>query len=114
METINTIEEYLERLKAKKTLSRFEVEIKFKWSAEAWGKVRAVITYLSSANLRSADLSSADLSSANLSSANLSFADLSFADLRSADLRSANLSSADLRSAKGTFIFNFGVKMKVV
>ncbi|OGI12480.1 hypothetical protein A3K64_00035 [Candidatus Micrarchaeota archaeon RBG_16_36_9] len=48
------------------------------------------------------------------SSANLRYADLRFANLRSADLRFADLRYADLRSAKGSFIFNFGVKLKVV
>ena len=34
--------------------------------------------------------------------------------LRRVDLREANLSGADLRGAKGEFIFNWGVKLKVV
>jgi len=36
------------------------------------------------------------------------------ADLSEADLKWADLSEADLRGAKGTFIFNFGAKLKVV
>jgi uncharacterized protein YjbI with pentapeptide repeats len=74
---------------------------------------------LSSANLSEADLSEADLSEANLrgadlNEANLRGADLSWANLRGADLREADLSWANLRGAKGTFIFNWGVKLKVV
>jgi len=44
----------------------------------------------------------------------LTGADLRWADLTGADLRWANLREADLREAKGEFIFNFGVKLKVV
>jgi uncharacterized protein YjbI with pentapeptide repeats len=36
------------------------------------------------------------------------------ANLGYADLRGADLSFADLRDAKGEFIFNWGVKLKVV
>ncbi len=129
MEKIKTVEEFCERIKKKENVSRFDFELGFKWTAEASAKLKAVIAYLSSANLSSANLSyanlsSADLRSANLSYANLSSADLSYANLRSAnlssadlsyaDLSSADLSSADLSSAKGTFIFNFGVKLRVV
>ena len=34
--------------------------------------------------------------------------------LSEADLRGADLSWADLRWAKGTFIFNWGVKLRIV
>ena len=40
--------------------------------------------------------------------------DLSSADLRFADLRSADLRYANLRFCKGDFIYNYGVKLKVV
>ena len=36
------------------------------------------------------------------------------ADLSYADLRFANLRYANLNYAKGTFVFNYGVKLKVV
>lgn len=39
---------------------------------------------------------------------------LSWADLRWADLRGADLRGADLSGAVGTFIFNWGVKLKIV
>lgn len=55
----------------------------------------------------------ADLSGVDLSGADLSGADLSWADLSEADLTWADLSGADLRGAKGEFIFNFGVKLKI-
>jgi uncharacterized protein YjbI with pentapeptide repeats len=71
------------------------------------------------ANLRGADLRGADLREADLRWANLRGANLRWADLRCADLSEANLSEADLRWAdlkevKGTFMFNWGVKLKVV
>jgi len=52
--------------------------------------------------------------SVDLSSADLRFADLRSADLRFADLRSADLRYANLRFCKGDFIYNYGVKLKVV
>lgn len=39
---------------------------------------------------------------------------LNGADLRGADLSGADLGWADLNGAKGEFIFNYGVKLKVV
>ena len=102
MEQIKTVEEFIERIKNKFSVSKLDIQIKFEWNQE------------NSIKLRYANLRSADLRSANLSSANLSSADLRFADLSSADLSSADLSSADLRFAEGEFIFNFGVKLKVV
>ena len=98
-----TKEEYLERIRTKQSISRFEFELDFEWNEVREEFIKII------ANLRYANLRYANLSSANLSSADLRSADLSFADLRSADLR-----SADLRFAKGEFIFNFGVKLKVV
>ena len=59
-------------------------------------------------------LSWADLSEADLSWADLRGADLRGADLSEADLRGADLSNADLSGADGEFIFNFGVKLKVI
>jgi uncharacterized protein YjbI with pentapeptide repeats len=50
----------------------------------------------------------------NLSYADLRDADLSYADLSHANLSHADLTYADLRDAKGEFIFNWGVKLKVV
>ena len=82
MEQINTVEEFIERIKNKLSVSRVDIKIKFEWDKQNSKKLR--------------------------------FADLRFADLSSADLSSANLSFADLRSAEGEFIFNFGVKLKVV
>ena len=76
MEKIN-FEQFLERIKNKITVRRFEVEIDFKWNIE------------NSKILRNADLS---------------YADLSYADLR----------DANLHNAKGTFYFNFGVRLKIV
>jgi len=132
MEIIKTANEFIERVKNKQSVSRFNFKLGFKWDVEnskllveAVKQILADLrsANLSSANLSFADLSFADLRSADLRSADLRSADLSFADLRSADLRSANLSSAnlssadlrsaDLRSAKGKFIFNFGVKLEV-
>jgi uncharacterized protein YjbI with pentapeptide repeats len=69
---------------------------------------------LSYADLRGADLRGADLSYANLRGADLSFANLRDADLSHANLSHADLTYADLRDAKGEFIFNWGVKLKVV
>ena len=102
--------------------NRFNDEVIFSCEAEtikeAVEKAVDEEADLSKANLSKANLSWADLSWANLSWANLSWADLSWADLREADLSWANLSGADLREAdlreaKGTFIFNWGVKLKV-
>ena len=56
----------------------------------------------------------ADLSEADLRWADLRWADLREADLRGANLRGANLREADLREAKGIFIFNYGIKLKVI
>jgi uncharacterized protein YjbI with pentapeptide repeats len=80
------------------------------------GKVLKVIEAdtLRKADLSCADLRDADLSCADLRGADLSCADLRGADLRGADLRFVDLSFADLRGAKGEFIFNWGVKLKVV
>jgi len=82
------------------------IEIKHKITGKVLLKVEAET--LSYADLRVANLSYADLSSANLSGA-----DLIGANLSNADLRGANLSNADLSNAKGTFIFNFGVRLEV-
>ena len=126
MITVKTAKEFIQRLKEKKTVSRFEIELGFKWNMEN----SKILSYadlinadLSYADLINADLSNADLSNANLSNADLSYADLSNADLiyadlsnanlSNADLRNANLRNADLRNAEGTFIFNFGVKLKI-
>lgn len=49
-----------------------------------------------------------------LRGADLSKADLRWANLREADLSKADLSGANLRETKGEFIFNWGVKLKVV
>ena len=54
-------------------------------------------------------LTGADLTGANLTEANLTRANLTRANLTWADLRDANLSDA-----KGEFIFNFGVRLKVM
>ena len=114
MKTIKTADEFCKRVKEGKSVSRLDFEIKFEWTAEASAKLKAIVADLRYADLRYADLSYADLSYADLSSADLSSADLSSADLSSADLRYADLSYADLRSAKGKFIFNYGVKLQVV
>ena len=88
-----TKEEYLERIRTKQSISRFEFELDFEWKDIRIEFINII---------------------ANLSYADLSYADLSSANLRSADLRSADLRFADLSSAKGTFTFNFRVKLKVV
>jgi len=41
-------------------------------------------------------------------------ADLRGVDLREADLREADLRGVDLRGVKGTFTFNWDVKLRVV
>ena len=117
MEQINTVEEFIERIKNKLSVSRVDIKIKFEWDKQNSIKLRNAD--LSFADLRNAYLSFADLRNADLNNAYLSFANLSFADLRNADLNNANLSFAnlsfaDLRNAKGEFIFNFGVILKVV
>ena len=101
MITVKTAKEFIQRLKEKKTVSRFEIELGFKWNMEN----SKILSY--------ADLINADLSYADLSNADLIYADLSNANLSNADLRNANLRNADLRNAEGTFIFNFGVKLKI-
>jgi uncharacterized protein YjbI with pentapeptide repeats len=59
-------------------------------------------------------LSCADLRDSDLSFSNLRDSDLSFSDLRFSDLRDSDLSFSNLRGAKGEFMFNWGVKLKVV
>ena len=114
MKKINTVEEFCERVKNKQSVSRYEFELGFEWTAEASAKLKAVVADLSDVNLRSADLNSADLHSVDLHHVDLSYVNLSHANLSHANLSYADLSYADLRSAKGTFIFNFGVRLKVV
>ncbi|MBD2386971.1 pentapeptide repeat-containing protein [Cylindrospermum sp. FACHB-282] len=63
------------------------------------GRVTAIATHLSNANLTKTDWQGADLSEAYLDHANLSDANLSAARLTSAILRSANLENANLRNA---------------
>jgi uncharacterized protein YjbI with pentapeptide repeats len=104
---IKTVEEFVERIKNKQSVSRFDIELGFKWTIEN-SKI------LSYADLRSADLRYADLRYADLSYVDLRSTDLSYADLSYADLRSADLSYADLSYAEGEFYFNYGVKLKVV
>jgi uncharacterized protein YjbI with pentapeptide repeats len=105
METIG-LNQFLERVKNKQSVSRFDFSISFSWSGDAIASLKKVLANLSEAdlseanlsraNLSEADLSEADLSEANLSRANLSRADLSEADLTEANLSRANLSWADL------------------
>lgn len=104
---VKTVEGFVERIKNKQSVSRFEVELGFEWNAETSAVLRR-------ADLSGANLSWANLSWANLSGANLSWADLSGANLSWANLSEADLSGANLSEAKGEFIFNFGVKLKVV
>jgi uncharacterized protein YjbI with pentapeptide repeats len=91
---------------------KMTIEIRHKITGKVLMKVEAET--LSEANLSGANLSGANLSWANLSWANLRGANLRWADLSEADLRWADLSEADLRGAKGTFTFNWGVKLKIV
>src|SRR3990167_7633476 len=117
-----SFEQFLKRVKNKQNVSKFEFEIDFRWNLELSKKLKEI--GLSKANLSGADLRWADLRWADLSYSNLSGADLRWADLRWADLSYSNLSGADLRGAdlrgadlsgaKGEFIFNFGVKLKVM
>jgi uncharacterized protein YjbI with pentapeptide repeats len=104
-----TANEFFERIKKKESVSRLEFELDFKWTTELSLKLKAILKNLRYADLSSANLSYADLRYADLSSADLSSADLSYANLRSADLHCANLSHV-----KGTFILQYGVKLKVV
>jgi uncharacterized protein YjbI with pentapeptide repeats len=128
MKTIN-LKQFLEKVKNKENVSRFDFELSFKWNKTNSNKLLKLLANLRFADLSFADLSFADLRYANLSYANLryanlsfadlrfadlSFADLRFADLSYADLSYANLSYADLHSAKGEFVFNYNVKLKVV
>ncbi|HBD95128.1 MAG TPA: hypothetical protein DC057_13265, partial [Spirochaetia bacterium] len=66
---IKNVDEFIERIKNKESVSRHIINLEFIWNIENSGK------------LSYADLSSTNLSSADLSSANLSFADLSIANL---------------------------------
>ena len=122
-----SFEQFLKRVKNKQNVSKFEFEIDFRWNLELSKKLKEIglsKANLSGADLRGADLIEADLIEADLSYSNLSGADLRWADLRWADLSYSNLSGADLRGAdlrgadlsgaKGEFIFNFGVKLKVM
>jgi hypothetical protein len=115
MITINTIKEYIKRLEEKKTVSRYDVNLGFKWDSDNSKALRIWLSAnLRSADLRYADLRYADLSYANLRSANLRYADLSYANLRSANLRYADLSYADLREikyAEMSFILNCNLKL---
>ena len=98
MKTINTIEEFCERVKNRHSVNRFEFERKFVFDSEASAKLRAVL---------------ANLAGANLAGANLTRANLAGADLTGANLAGANLTGANLSDASGEFTFNFGVKLKV-
>ena len=102
-----SFEQFLKRVKNKQNVSKFEFEIDFRWNLELSKKLKEI--GLSKANLSGADLRGADLIEADLIEADLSYSNLSGADLRGADLR-----GADLSGAKGEFIFNFGVKLKVM
>ena len=108
-----TKDEYLERIKNKQSVSRLDFKLDFKWN-DCRDEFLKIIKDLSSADLQDADLQDADLRSADLRNADLQDADLSFADLQDADLSFADLRSADLSFAKETFIFNFGVKLKIL
>ena len=106
----------------KAVLPVFIMEIKHKITGNVLLKIDGETlreANLCRADLREANLRRANLRGANLSGADLCRADLCRADLRGADLRGANLSGAnlcwaDLCRADGTFIFNYGVKLKVV
>jgi len=76
---ISTADKFCERLKRRETVSRFDVDIAFRWDAEASAKIRKTLANLTGANLTGADLA-----------------------------------GANLTGAKGTFTFNFRVKLKVV
>jgi hypothetical protein len=96
---------------------KMTTEIKHKITGKVLLRVKAKTlsgANLSWANLSWANLSWADLSGANLIGADLSGADLSWADLSGADLSGADLRGVNLSWAKGEFIFNWGVKIKVV
>ena len=117
-----SFEQFLKRVKNKQNVSKFEFEIDFRWNLELSKKLKEIglsKANLSGADLRGADLIEADLieadlSYSNLSGADLRWADLSYSNLSGADLRGADLRGADLSGAKGEFIFNFGVKLKVM
>jgi len=99
------LNEFLERVKKRESVSRYEFSLGFKWGVEESAKLREVLKNVKNANLRSANLFSVDLSSVVLRRADLSFADLQYAKLRCADLQYAdldfsNLLAADLEGAK--------------
>src|SRR3990167_4545944 len=97
-----SFEQFLKRVKNKQNVSKFEFEIDFRWNLELSKKLKEI------------GLSNANLSGADLRWADLRWADLSYSNLSGADLRGADLRGADLSGAKGEFIFNFGVKLKVM
>src|SRR3990167_6232126 len=112
-----SFEQFLKRVKNKQNVSKFEFEIDFRWNLELSKKLKEIglsKANLSGADLRGADLIEADLIEADLIEADLIEADLSYSNLSGADLRGADLRGADLSGAKGEFIFNFGVKLKVM
>ena len=86
------------------------IEIKSWLTGKVIHKVEAKT--LIGADLR--DLRDADLRGVDLRGVDLRGVDLRNADLTGADLTGADLRGADLRGVKGEFIFNFGVKLKVV
>ncbi len=76
MESLSLVQ-FLERVKNKQSVSRFQFSLSFKWDSNAVLALKKVLVDLSGANLSGANLSEANLSEANLSEANLSRANLS-------------------------------------
>ena len=66
-----TIDEFIERVKNKESVSRFEFEYDFEWDENNSERLRCVLEKITGANLEEANLKDANLEDANLKRANL-------------------------------------------
>ena len=105
-----SIDEFISRVNERKSVSRFDVELGFKWGKTESEKLCSID--LSYAYLHGVDFGGADLHGANLRGADLSYADLSYANFNGADLHGANFHNADLRYITGAKVKVIGLKKK--
>ena len=92
-----TIDEFIERVKNKERVSRFEFEYDFKWNENNSKRLRDVLEKIEEANLEGANFEGANLKWANFEWANLKCVNFEWANLKWANFEGANLKYANLK-----------------
>ena len=108
-----TIDEFIERVKNKENVSRFEFEYDFKWNENNSKRLRDVLEKIEEANLEGANFEGANLKWANFEWANLKCVNFEWANLKWANFEGANLKWANLKYANFEWANLEGANLKV-